>query len=393
MFKLFRNRRHSEEHVDELLSAHLDGELTPDEQVELQALLQREPGLQERLESLSLTKEALAGLPQVEAPRNFILSPAMVAGAATPAAPPRRPAWLALGWATAAATLLLIIVLAGDIFIVAPSKRQEPSEVVALVTKAPQPALGEGYVLTEVMPETEEQDADLTAQQPIEEKAIAPTALGEAITLAGMTAEVETEGAEQPGAEVIAPVAVENSTQDGLLAGTATQTPLAQQAMEAATAGEATLESASQPPPPAAQPGPTATVAAPTYEAAPEPTSQPPPPVAQPGPTITDTALAYETMPELEQPLSPEQPEAEPPAALRMAVETNDEAQSATLATAKSAATEPAPPTWMATPTPTAAPASATTSGALFWLRGLELVLGLSVIILTVATWIARRRR
>jgi anti-sigma factor RsiW len=358
MFKLFRNRRHSEEHVDELLSAHLDGELTPDEQIELQALLEREPGLQERLESLRLTKEALAGLPQVEAPRNFILSPSMVAAPAAPAAPRRRPAWLALGWAATAAALLLVIVLAGDVFVVAPSTRQEPSDVVALVTDAPQPAQDEGYALAEVTLEIEEPDTDLM-RQTTEEKAIEPAAPAEeapveAVTLAGVTAEGETEVAEQPVAEDIMPAAAENSTQDGLLAGTATQTPPAQRAMDDTPAGGAAPEMESQAPPPAPQPGPTA------------------------------TAPAHET--------APEQPGAEPSAAPKMAVETNDDAQGATLATAKSAATEPAPPTWRAAPTPTVAPTPAPASGAPFWLRGLELVLGLSVVVLAVATWIARRR-
>jgi anti-sigma factor RsiW len=341
MLKLFRNRRYTEEQVDELLSAHLDGALTPDEQAQLQARLEREPGLQGRLAGLRLMTEALAALPQVEAPRNFILSPALVAAPTAPAAPRQRPGWLALGWATTAATLLLIIVLAGDIFVVAPSTRQEPSDVVALVTGEPQPATNGDYVpAVEVMLESEEQDAAQTTLQDVGEPEMQPPAAPaeaaapvEAAPV-GAVAEGETEAIEQPVAEAISEA--DSPAEEEMLAGAASQTPPAQRAVVTAT----------------------------TDEAAPE--------------------MAFHA--------TTEQPE--PPATPMLAVvEMDDEQQTALPPTEKSEATEPSPQPKREAPTDTIAPSPAPSSGVPLWLRGLELVLGLSVVVLAAATWMARRRK
>jgi hypothetical protein len=108
-------KRWREERIDKQLSAYLDGMLTPEEQVELEARLERDPALQARLDGLRLTVGALSSLPEVQAPRNFILSPSMVS---TPkSAPPSRLSWPALNWATAVATLLFLVVVAGDLFV------------------------------------------------------------------------------------------------------------------------------------------------------------------------------------------------------------------------------------------------------------------------------------
>lgn len=105
---------HREEmRVDELLSAYIDGALTPGERARLEARLAAEPALRERLDALQETVMLLRQLPQVPAPRNFILTPAMVRPAQpSPARQPLR--WLApaLSMATAASALLLVIVLA-----------------------------------------------------------------------------------------------------------------------------------------------------------------------------------------------------------------------------------------------------------------------------------------
>lgn len=99
--------------MDELLSAYIDGALTPGERARLEARLAAEPALRERLDALQETVMLLRQLPQVPAPRNFILTPAMVRPAQpSPARQPLR--WLApaLSMATAASALLLVIVLA-----------------------------------------------------------------------------------------------------------------------------------------------------------------------------------------------------------------------------------------------------------------------------------------
>ncbi len=128
-----------EEQVDELLSAYLDGMLDADEQAQLEARLERDPALRARLQGLRLTVRSLATLPQVEVPRNFILSPAMVKDKVSqPASRPRAPrrSWPIFGWATAIAALLLVFVVAGDLFLVAPATRPEMKE--AAVEVAPE---------------------------------------------------------------------------------------------------------------------------------------------------------------------------------------------------------------------------------------------------------------
>ena len=59
----------------EQLSALLDGQLSAGEQARLEARLQVEPRLRQELAELRNTAQALRGLPQVRAPRNFTLSP------------------------------------------------------------------------------------------------------------------------------------------------------------------------------------------------------------------------------------------------------------------------------------------------------------------------------
>jgi hypothetical protein len=165
-----------------MLSAYVDGVLSSDEQATLEARLEREPALRERLQGLRLTVEALANLEEVETPRNFILSPAMVATPRPTPPPPRRrrPAWSALSWATTVATLLLLIVLAGDFFVYAPSLRQEPADQLSSQPQA-----------------TDDREAEWVVEQVVTEKEI-PSPAPEV-----MMEEMETAGAEAPAEEVV----------------------------------------------------------------------------------------------------------------------------------------------------------------------------------------------
>ena len=129
MLKTFRKwRRRNTKETDELLSAYLDGLLQMDERAALEARLRQEPDLVAQLEGLRLTVSALRDLPRVETPRNFILSPSMVAQPRA-ATHPRQPrVWPVFGWATAAVALMFLLVFGSDVFIVAPSLRSQ-SEV------------------------------------------------------------------------------------------------------------------------------------------------------------------------------------------------------------------------------------------------------------------------
>ena len=126
---LMSRRQSSEDRIDEFLSAYLDGVLPLEERAELEARLQHEPALVSRLEGLRSTKKALARLPQVDVPRNFILSPSMVAPPRTVSPRRQRRTWPVFGWATAAVALVFLLVFAGDLFVVSPSVRTEQASV------------------------------------------------------------------------------------------------------------------------------------------------------------------------------------------------------------------------------------------------------------------------
>ncbi|MBI3359793.1 MAG: hypothetical protein HY023_01630 [Chloroflexi bacterium] len=109
----------------ELLSAYLDNQLSPADKTQLERRLAAEPELGEVLAGLRATLRALRSLPVVKVPRNFMLEPKVYG---RPAA--RRPSPVTLGWATALATFLFVVVVAGDFI-----SRAQP-----LYFAAPQPA-------------------------------------------------------------------------------------------------------------------------------------------------------------------------------------------------------------------------------------------------------------
>jgi hypothetical protein len=177
MPKLFGNRRPSEEeNADELLSAYLDDALTLEERATVEARLRQEPQWVTRLEGLRQTKKAQAGLPEAELPRNFILSPSMVAPEPKPETRPRtRQRWPVFGWATAAVTLLFLVVFASDIFVLSPSVAPTPEAPVAqpLARESMEEsvdALPEAEAPAEAMVEEAVSEADDAARESAEAK-------------------------------------------------------------------------------------------------------------------------------------------------------------------------------------------------------------------------------
>ncbi|MBC7225735.1 MAG: zf-HC2 domain-containing protein [Thermoflexales bacterium] len=113
---LGKNR--ARERVDEWLSAYIDGALSPRERARLEARLAEDPDLRARLESLQRTVALVRGLPAVPAPRNFLLTPAMVRPPApTVRQPPSAARRLApaLTLATAVSGLLCVVLLVGNL--------------------------------------------------------------------------------------------------------------------------------------------------------------------------------------------------------------------------------------------------------------------------------------
>lgn len=117
----------------ELLSAHLDGQLTPGDTEALLARLEQEPELTAAFKQLQRTRSLLRRAPQRRLPRSFMLTPQM-AGQRQRS---RLGAWSGLNFASALATLALILVLVTDVSVNGlPSFARTP-EPVLMMAEAP----------------------------------------------------------------------------------------------------------------------------------------------------------------------------------------------------------------------------------------------------------------
>jgi anti-sigma factor RsiW len=125
----------------EYLSAYLDRQLKPKEIASLEARLSADPGLSAALGELQRTRDALRSLPKMRAPRNFTLTPQMV-GQRSPLRAPAARTWApAFGFASALATFLLVLVIAGDVLgILAPSTKPVAQAPALTAEVAMQPA-------------------------------------------------------------------------------------------------------------------------------------------------------------------------------------------------------------------------------------------------------------
>lgn len=355
--------------MDDLLSAYLDGMLSLEDRAGLEARLRQEPALVARLDGLRQTKKALASLPQVPVPRNFILSPSMVASPKPTTRPRPRRIWPVFGWATAAATLLFLLVFAGEIFVVKPSLRPEPADVVAqrpkfmvqtpdtLAAESATPVPDVASVGVEVTVELESETAAPAAAAPMvvtEEEKVVEEAAAEAAVPAeaeaevGLTEEAPADVAAPPGAgggdasteeadEMMFEAEAPATEEAGLL-----QTGEASEALPALTPTEVEQEQAVR--------------AVPTQTATPEEEQEMP----LPAPTEveeTEDEVDRQTVEELTVTTTPEPVAAVPPVVTPLAVDTGP-------------TDEQLPP----------------------WLRVLEGGLGLTVVVLGAVTLILRRR-
>ncbi len=111
---------------EELLSAYLDGEVTPEERAAVEEALARDEALNSDLAGLKATRESLRGLTRLRAPRSFTVE-----------APAPRRRWLPLAWrwATVTVALLLVVVIGWEMFLAPRAATQR-----ALVQASPQPA-------------------------------------------------------------------------------------------------------------------------------------------------------------------------------------------------------------------------------------------------------------
>jgi hypothetical protein len=128
----------------ELLSAYLDGELHLDQRQALEARLQTEPDLRERLESLRKVKLTVGYLPRLRAPHNFTLTPEMV----TVRSQKKQPLMASLRLATALAAMMLVVLFSVEFLFTSgplarPQMGAEPLMEAAMVADeaAPEPLI------------------------------------------------------------------------------------------------------------------------------------------------------------------------------------------------------------------------------------------------------------
>lgn len=205
MLRLLGWRKGEEERRDELLSAYLDDELTIRQREQLEARLSQDPALRADLRALYQTVSMMRELPQVSAPRNFILSESMVTRRQPAPAPEPRRAWAAplLTAATLVVSLLFVVVLAGELLL--------PG--VGDLASAPEPmrsAEESAPMVLELEPESEA-PADLTpfplgspeappedSDGPVEEEEVPPEMAEAPLTDAEETKVAATRAAEAP---------------------------------------------------------------------------------------------------------------------------------------------------------------------------------------------------
>jgi hypothetical protein len=114
MLDFLRNRGRSERELrQEVLSAYLDGELTPAERDRFEQQLAQNSDLRAELADLQFWQQQMRDLPARRVPRNFTLDPALYG-------PPQRQFWgsayPAFRAATALTAFLLVIVLAANVY-------------------------------------------------------------------------------------------------------------------------------------------------------------------------------------------------------------------------------------------------------------------------------------
>jgi hypothetical protein len=128
------NRLFKSEHqrVAEMLSAYLDGELSSEEQARVEKHLAQCADCAQNLHTLRQTVALLGQLSPVAVPRSFAIRPQV---ARRPGFFQTRRAYVYLRAATALATVLLVVVLAGDVFLTGLAPSPAPAGVPEVIER------------------------------------------------------------------------------------------------------------------------------------------------------------------------------------------------------------------------------------------------------------------
>jgi anti-sigma factor RsiW len=129
---------------DELLSVYLDDQLDAEERARLEIRLAGDAALRAELEALRRTVEMVRDLPSQPIPRNFILPQTIAPKPQRPPAARPRLRWAApfLTAATAAVSLLFVVVLAGDLLLSGAAGMARAPGAAEQKLAAPSPAEG-----------------------------------------------------------------------------------------------------------------------------------------------------------------------------------------------------------------------------------------------------------
>jgi hypothetical protein len=150
--------------VEEMLSPYLDGELSPKEQARVEKHLARCADCAQNLHTLRQTVALLGQLPPVAVPRSFAVRPVQVAQ--RPSFFQTRRAYVYLRTATAVATILFAVVLAGDAFLtdLVPSLAPKAPEVIMREVRV-EKAVVETVVVEKVVPVTVEVEKEVVVEK------------------------------------------------------------------------------------------------------------------------------------------------------------------------------------------------------------------------------------
>lgn len=231
MFDFLRDLgKSAEEKRQEWVNAYLDGELSPGEVRRFEAELQQDPALRTELAQLRQIKASIQQLPQVRAPRNYTLDPAVYG------APAPRPAvqWLpAVRVATALAAFFFILTVVLDLmspvgqmpFMAGSAEEAEVADVAVEEVEVE----GEAVEVTRVVTEMEEAPMEEAGEEPA---ALVAPPTGEVVE----DEEMAVEEAAEEAAEAM-PEALEEAEEEA--ATEAADTGVAEEAAEVPATGAA----------------------------------------------------------------------------------------------------------------------------------------------------------
>ncbi len=169
---MFNRSKSEHQHIEDMLSAYLDGELSPGEKTRVEKHLAQCAACAQNLHTLRQTVALLGQLPPVAVPRSFALRPAQVAQ--RPSVFPARRTYAYLRTATVLATVLFAVVLAGDAFITGLAPYRAPARAPEVIMREVpvEKAVVETVVVEKEVMVTVEVEKERAVEKPVVETVV-----------------------------------------------------------------------------------------------------------------------------------------------------------------------------------------------------------------------------